>query len=105
MKKLLVAISIMALSSSLHAACFGPFCYDDSGMSIGGLYIDGNGTTVPSQTSAVINANSPKAKGIQVFCSDCVGFMASKGLLCYSTGTAAGAYVALSSAAAVTACK
>lgn len=71
MKKLLVILGLGLISGSLYAACTGPFCYDDTGASVNGNLMDGNGYVMPSATKAVILAAAPKAKGQLVMCTDC----------------------------------
>lgn len=58
-----------------------------------------------SVTVAQVNASTPTAVGQLVFCSDCTNFNAVKGTVCMSTGTTTGAYIAISSATAVTNCR
>lgn len=107
MKKLLVAVGLGLISGSLYAACMGPFCYDDTGASIGGLSFDGNGNTVPSLSSATIAGLTPKGKGQLVFCTSCVSGNSQVGALCVSTSTTAGGndFLLLSTATANTQCK
>lgn len=71
MKKMLILLGVGLIAGTLHAACFGPFCYDDSGFSIGGVAYDGNGMNTPVLTKAQILAAQPKAVGQMVRCSDC----------------------------------
>ncbi len=71
MKKLILALGLGLMTGTLYAACVGPFCWDDSGISIGGNLYDGNGLVLPSNTKANILAAAPKAKGQLVMCTDC----------------------------------
>jgi len=106
MKKLMFAIGLGLISSSLYAACMGPFCYDDTGASIGGLQYNGNGQGLPVVSSTTVNTYAPPTVGIEVWCNTtCTNANGGKGQLCISTGTAAGAFIVLSSATAVTNCK
>lgn len=82
---MLMAIGLGLISGSLYAACSGPFCYDDTGASIGGNLYDGNGATMPAATKAVILAAAPKAVGQLVRCSDC----ASASTICISSSALA----------------
>lgn len=104
MKKLMFAVSLGLISGSLYAACLGPFCYDDQGAYIGGTINDGNGVGVPSATAVVISSMTPRSKGQVIFCNNCTNANAGKGVLCVSTGTTQGAYVAVSSGTTVTNC-
>jgi hypothetical protein len=92
MKKIMLTVGLSLLTGSLWAACMGPFCYDDSGASIGGLSFDGAGSGLPNASSATIVANTPKAKGVQVFCTTCVAANTLKGVVCISTGTTASSW-------------
>ncbi len=104
MKKIMYIVGLGLLSGSLWAACMGPFCYDDTGASIAGLPVNGNGVGVPSVSSTTLNAITPYI-GQMAFCNNCVNFNGSKGGLCVSTGTAVGSMIAVSSATALTVCK
>ncbi len=104
MKMILKAIGLSLLTSGLWAACMGPFCYDDTGASIGGLPVNGNGIGLPVVSSTTLNAITPY-KGQMAYCSTCVSFNAALGTLCMSTGTVAGSFIAISSATAVSVCK
>lgn len=85
MKKLFLAVGLGLISGSLWASCTGPFCYDDTGASVNGNLMDGNGYVIPTQTKATILAASPKVKGQVVMCSDC----AFAQTLCISTSAIA----------------
>ncbi len=104
MKKLMFAIGLVLIASGAYAACMGPFCYDDTGASIGGYSFDGNGLVIPSLSSTTIVGLTPKAVGQLVYCNSCTtnGGTAGK-VICYSTGTAVGAFVV--NASTVPACK
>lgn len=86
MKKLLIAVGLGLLAGSLYAACNGPFCWDDTGAYIGGVLNDGNGGGTPNLTSAQVTGACPRAKGQEVFCTNC-SFNSGVGVLCISTGT------------------
>lgn len=105
MKKFVAVVGLLAMSSSLWAACFGPFCWDDKGAYVVGSLENGNGDALPQKTKAQTVADAPDVKGQMVFCTDCVAFNDGKGMPCVSTGTAAGAYIAISTGAALTQCK
>ncbi len=98
MKKLMFAIGLGLLSGSLYAACMGPYCYDDTGASIGGLSFDGNGNTVPNASSTTIAGITPKAVGQMIMCTSCTGNNASGGkVLCVSTAAVVGSFTIVSS--------
>lgn len=105
MKKLMFAIGLGLLSGSVYASCVGPYCWDDTGATIYSSYTDSNGAGMPNVTTAAINAQTPKAKGQEVFCTDCTAFNGGKGSLCVSTGTTVGSYMVISSGTAIAGCK
>lgn len=104
MKKLVLGLMLAGLTSVAQASCIGPVCWDDQGLYLAGTIMDGNGAGMPVDTSANINLRVPRAKGQEIFCTDCQ-FNLSRGTVCVSTGTGVGAYVAISSATATTACR
>ncbi len=85
MKKLLVAVLSLCLASSVYAACYGPFCYDDRyatvSMAVG----------IQGITAATFPTINPPATGLLYYCTDCTST-----LLVISTGTTKGAFAAVS---------
>lgn len=73
---------------------------------LSGTTITATGLFTPqTATSAAIGAITPSAAGQLVFCSNCGSFNGgTRGGLCISTGTGAGAFMAISSATAVSSC-
>ena len=94
MKKLLIAAVVGLLSGSVYAACMGPFCYDDTGASVNGLSMNGNGWVMPTASSSTIASIVPVV-GQYILCTSCTGNSANPSgrAVCYSTGTAAGSFV------------
>lgn len=107
MKKIMYVIGLSLIASSVWAACMGPYCFDDTGASIGGNAYNGLGSAMPSMTKANVAVSSPTAKGQLIFCSDCLNFNSGRGTICVSTASATSqnSYVAISSAVATTACQ
>ncbi len=103
MKKLLIAVGLGLLSGTLYAACMGPFCYDDTGASVSGYAMGGNGNVLPSASSTTIAGIVPVAKFQFIGCTTCLGNSSTAGgnVLCYSTATAAGSFVIANSTAPV----
>ena len=106
MKKLVIAL--MFCAGMAGAACYGPYCYDDTGANIkGGLALE-NGVTnnsaqvnnapvgLWSRTAAQINTLTPGAAGQLIYCSDCV-IGTGWDQICISSGTGNGAWVHISS--------
>lgn len=93
MKRLVMAAMAAMLSGTLYASCMGPFCWDDTGASIGGLSYDGNGSTLPSLSSTTIAGLTPKAVGQTVYCNSCTGNNVPGKVICYSTATVVGSFV------------
>lgn len=85
-KKLVIGLLFVAGIAS--AACFGPFCWDDSGAYIGGRVTNGNGEGIPSMTLAQMNAATPQQAGQLIYVSNGL-----EGSVCVSSGTGRGAYV------------
>ncbi len=106
MKKMFMFVVALSLTASgAWAGCMGPFCYDDTGAYIAGTLNDGNGAGTPNMTKAQVLLATPRAKGQEIFCTNCTNFNSTLGFLCVSTGTAIASYAAISSATAVTACQ
>lgn len=105
MKKIMYVLGLSLMASSLYAACYGPFCFDDTGASINGYSLTGAGFGVPDASSSTIAALIPLKKGQLVWCNSCIGANASKGVYCTSTATVVGSFILMSSATAVTACQ
>lgn len=108
MKKLLVAVGVLGLlSSSLYAACTGPFCYDDSGTSIGGYSYTGNGIDIPVVSSATLNGISGHPKGRTVICNNCTVAVTPGYAICTATSTVTGfrSWVVLNSTNGVVTCQ
>lgn len=82
MKKLMLAIGLGLISGSVYAACFGPVCYDDSG-----LYIM-TAPGLPSVTVAQMNQLEGGYTGRIIYVSD-----ATRSKICVSSGTAKGAWI------------
>lgn len=88
MKKLLL-VSLMFVASISQAACFGPYCYTDTGSQIM------SGLSIPAFTVATMNQNAPSATGQLIFVSD--GLQAK---VCISSGTGNGAYTVIAATSA-----
>jgi prenyltransferase beta subunit len=58
-----------------------------------------------SLSSTTINSTVPGTVGQVYWCNSCTTFNGAKGGMCASTGTAAGAFIAISSLTAVSPCK
>lgn len=89
MKKTLLVMSLGFLAGALFcvkqvsASCMGPFCWDDTGASVDGRQIDGDGMGIPVMTLAALKLNTPRAANKLVICSTCI-----QTNLCISTGAA-----------------
>ena len=107
MKKLILAIGLGLFSAgSVAASCIGPFCWDDSGVTINGVQdLGSNGVLIPSITRANVLTLKPAYAGQMIFCTGCLDFNNQLGVPCVSTGTAIGGFIAISSATAVSVCK
>lgn len=77
MKKVLYVLGLGLISGSLYAACFGPFCYTDTGASINA------NTALQSYTLAVATSTAFPI-GTQVFVSNAAGG-GGAGTVCVST--------------------
>lgn len=92
MKKYIFVATFLGMSGLLFAATKQPI---------------GNGPSV--LTSAQINAATPAYAGQPVICSDCMNANAAKYNICISSAgrasTSVGAFVLISSATAITACR
>lgn len=106
MKKLMF-VGLLFVAGIAKAACLGSssFCWDETGSYVAGAINNGNGSALPQVAKASIKTTIPNAKGQEIWCPDCTNFNASLGETCVSTSTAAGGYMAISSATAVTACQ
>ena len=99
MKNMLLAVLLAGLgAASAFAACSGPYCFDDTGASIGanvgvgGVLTNTQPMGLVSKTLAQINATTPSAAGQVVYCSNCVN-----SAVCVSSGTGTAAFVSSSS--------
>lgn len=109
MKKVVYCLLALGLFiSNSYAACIlsGAVCTDERGnTSIAGQVFNGTGQGLPSLTKTQVLTAVPSQTGAEIWCSNCTNFNNALGMLCLSSGTVAGAYMAVSSATAVTACQ
>lgn len=92
MKKFIAPALVLLATTGLYAACMGPFCWDDTGASVGTTLSVGAMThTAPdglkSYTLAQMNLLAASAAGQIIFVSDAV-----QSRVCVSSGTGAGAW-------------
>src|SRR5579871_3234143 len=98
MKKVMYAALIAsAVAVGAYAACMGPFCYDDTGATVAGLRVDGNGMGMPSASSTTINGISPKVVGQEIVCTTCVNAGTNRYGVCVDTAANSGGWVMISS--------
>lgn len=86
--KFLIGVVVVCGVSSAYASCFGPICWDDTG-----LYVTA-GLGLLSMTKTNITAAKPSAAGVIVYCNNCTS---SLDAVCIASGTGQGAFVKLSS--------
>lgn len=85
MRKLGIAglIGSLFLSSTLYAACVGPFCWDDVQAYVNGFVVRGEGVQIPGKTKAAITTSTAPYTNLLVVCTDC----ATANVICVSTST------------------
>ena len=92
-KKLVAVLTLLAgMSGAGMAACFGPYCYDEST-----TYIDSNRPLTPVLPSATTTQMNTLVPGAQFQLLGCSSGCEIAGMICVSTGTGAGAWVHISS--------
>lgn len=97
MKKALFVIGGILLTGSLYAACVGPFCWDDTGASVEGFRIDGNGQVQTVLSSTTIAGLANVKIGQEVVCNTCVNAGTNSYGVCIATSTVQPAFVLVSS--------
>lgn len=97
MRNILMSLVVLVgLSGAAYSACYGPFCYDDTGVSIKGTVASEGAIGLPSKTKAQLLTETPRDINYLFGCSDCsVGTGWDN--ICVSTGTGQGAWVHVSS--------